>query len=995
MNKLVLLLMIALALWPNISMADVSGPIQVSLNISKFPIINETTNVSLKVVSIYDAPNTTAEVILPEGCILSSGEVLKTLDLEANMPVFLNASIRFTQIGDFKLEANAVHVTGPNVGWVDSDAIFITIGMNTSHPTPPPKYIGKLVQTGIGNRTQVEANAAPMTFERMNEIVKESPPPISEPKPVVIEKKIDEKNADSNATIAPSSSGTPDIQVTLLWNDQVDLDLHVIDPNNEEIYFGHKISASGGSLDIDNRCSGWIQGVPENIIWPENTAPSGHYKIKVVYFKDCTSHPNPISFTVNVYIKGQKFSYQRTISPPANSGGGVSVWEFNYPNIKALTLRGNVGYYTGSGAYRDNDDTRVNAKNFLVQLRNGATLKLLGEGYTDSNGNFAINIDNPGADGVKPFLFTYRNWSALSVRLSQLVDRELRVVRAGSSLSGLENVYVFEGDTISFPDGDQSFGTMDVIKGDSERACWLLDDLNRAFLYPPGDPGGCTIVWSPTSTEKYSHFDAYGENGALPTFQVHLNAKDPISTETAIHEYGHNVMYNVYNRNLPPYKDVCPPGGHSIGEVYGTNPVCAWVEGWADFFPLAVNNDPYYHSGNLGGIDQSYNIEKGIGNYYLDFATFAAGDTCEGRVAGALWDLLDNTPNEGSDWYSFGFNPIWNAMVNNGVVVNNFREFWNTWLSQGNSFYAANCLLQNTIDYWPSRSIALRASNGKYVCADGGGGHRLIADRDWIGAWETFKLIDLGDGNVALQANNGQYVCAEGGGGSSVVADRSHFDAWETFKLNDRGNGNVALQAANGQYVCAEENRGGAVVANRNPPIGAWETFKLIDLTPKPVALRASNDQYVVAEFGGGDGVFANRPVPSIWETFGLINLGSNNVALRANNGQYFVAEFGGGDGVFANRDWIGAWETFELKDQGSGNVALRANNGQYVCAENGGGYGVVANRDDIGAWETFARVNTPRINTDPIEIWPGENNTVKDEWASTRNNNGSGCASC
>jgi len=392
MKVTALLILMALVLWPNISMADVSGPIQVSLNISKFPILNETASITLKIVSIYDAPNTTAEVILPQGCILSSGEISKTLDLKANKPVFLNASIKFTQTGDFKLGGNAVHVTGPNRGWVDSDAIFLTISTNTSYPTLPPKYIGELVQTGIGNRTQIEAKAAPMTFERMNEIVKESPPPISEPKPVVIEKKIDEKTAVSNATIAPSISGTPYIQVTLLWNDQVDLDLHVIDPNNEEIYYGHKISASGGSLDRDNQCSGWIQGVPENIIWPENTAPSGHYKIKVVYFADCTSHPNPISFTVNVYIKGQKFSYPMTISPPANSGGGVSVWEFNYPNVKALTLRGNVGYYTGSGAYRDNDNTRVNAKNFLVQLRNGATNSLLGQGYTDSNGNFVIIV---------------------------------------------------------------------------------------------------------------------------------------------------------------------------------------------------------------------------------------------------------------------------------------------------------------------------------------------------------------------------------------------------------------------------------------------------------------------------------------------------------------------------------------------------------------------------------------------------------------------------
>ena len=124
-------------------------------------------------------------------------------------------------------------------------------------------------------------------------------------------------------------------------------------------------------------------------------------------------------------------------------------------------------------------------------------------------------------------------------------------------------------------------------------------------------------------------------------------------------------------------------------------------------------------------------------------------------------------------------------------------------------------------------SIALQAFNGQYVCAEGGGGREVVANRNVIGAWETFGLIDLGNGNVALQAFNGQYVCAEGGGGREVVANRNAIGAWETFGLIDLGNGNVALQASNGQYVCAEGGGGREVVANRNS-IGAWETFRLI-----------------------------------------------------------------------------------------------------------------------------------------------------------------------
>jgi hypothetical protein len=127
--------------------------------------------------------------------------------------------------------------------------------------------------------------------------------------------------------------------------------------------------------------------------------------------------------------------------------------------------------------------------------------------------------------------------------------------------------------------------------------------------------------------------------------------------------------------------------------------------------------------------------------------------------------------------------------------------------------------------------ITLRASNGKYVCAEGGGGRELVANRDTAGPWETFTHWDLGNGQAALQAANGQYVCAENGGGREVVANRGALGPWETFQLTDRGGGNLALQAANGMYVCAEGGGGREVVANRTA-IGPWETFSTIQSIP-------------------------------------------------------------------------------------------------------------------------------------------------------------------
>ena len=128
-----------------------------------------------------------------------------------------------------------------------------------------------------------------------------------------------------------------------------------------------------------------------------------------------------------------------------------------------------------------------------------------------------------------------------------------------------------------------------------------------------------------------------------------------------------------------------------------------------------------------------------------------------------------------------------------------------------------------------TNKIALQTNNGQYVCAENGGGSNLVANRDWVLAWETFRRIDLGNNAVALQAANGQYVCAENGGGSNLVANRDWILAWETFRRIDLGNNKVALQAANGQYVCAENGGGSNLVANRDW-ILAWETFRSIDL---------------------------------------------------------------------------------------------------------------------------------------------------------------------
>jgi hypothetical protein len=125
------------------------------------------------------------------------------------------------------------------------------------------------------------------------------------------------------------------------------------------------------------------------------------------------------------------------------------------------------------------------------------------------------------------------------------------------------------------------------------------------------------------------------------------------------------------------------------------------------------------------------------------------------------------------------------------------------------------------------------AEDGSFVCAEGGGGHELVANRPAAAQWEVFRTTWVSPGEVALRAYNGQYVCAEGGGGHEVVVNRNAIGAWEVFRWEAVSTAvdwvaQVRLRAANGQYVCAEGGGGGKVVANRDAA-AEWETFDVFE----------------------------------------------------------------------------------------------------------------------------------------------------------------------
>ncbi len=129
-----------------------------------------------------------------------------------------------------------------------------------------------------------------------------------------------------------------------------------------------------------------------------------------------------------------------------------------------------------------------------------------------------------------------------------------------------------------------------------------------------------------------------------------------------------------------------------------------------------------------------------------------------------------------------------------------------------------------------STAVSLRAhANSRYVCADNAGAQPLTANRTAVGSWETFDVLDAGNGNIALRAHaNNLIVSAANAGAQSLIADVTAIGSWETFRLIHNPDGSVSLLAlVNNRYVTAESAGAQPLIANRTA-IGPWEEFDLI-----------------------------------------------------------------------------------------------------------------------------------------------------------------------
>lgn len=102
-------------------------------------------------------------------------------------------------------------------------------------------------------------------------------------------------------------------QVTLIWNNLNDLDLHMYCPSGEQVYYANKYSKCGAELDIDMNAGGPRSHTPvENIVWPGGPPKQGKFTIWVDHFRT-RGGKSPTSFQVLVKWGGKTRAFKGSL----------------------------------------------------------------------------------------------------------------------------------------------------------------------------------------------------------------------------------------------------------------------------------------------------------------------------------------------------------------------------------------------------------------------------------------------------------------------------------------------------------------------------------------------------------------------------------------------------------------------------------------------------------------------------------------------------------
>jgi len=350
-----------------------------------------------------------------------------------------------------------------------------------------------------------------------------------------------------------------------------------------------------------------------------------------------------------------------------------------------IVVRGRI-FFIDRNSDRNHPAAGLTVEVYDKDERAFGAFELLDTTYTDANGFFEsseiLNVDYDGPSGQ------IEGTQDIFVKL--LTDNGVvAVYQAGTNRPYSWMSYHIDernGLIRNVPDGVVNMAPLFVMENTPNvAALWSFVNLVEGWMYLKDetgrDPGPVTAFWSPTSQDG-PRYDPVSR-------AIYLRDGDAGFADVVVQQEAYALLHNAYG-SMPDTWLGCTEGPMENVKT-ATAAACAFAQGVATFFPLAVYQDPRFESLTTRVLDLDAQDATTPG--------WDSGDRVPGRIAGALWDLHEaDATVEKYDTYNATFADVWDAI--NLRKPTTMREWWQGWLVTGKDGCSAlGSLYQNTIDY--------------------------------------------------------------------------------------------------------------------------------------------------------------------------------------------------------------------------------------------------------------------------------------------------------
>jgi hypothetical protein len=384
-------------------------------------------------------------------------------------------------------------------------------------------------------------------------------------------------------------------------------------------------------------------------------------------------------------VLGLALAAQSAAAAPSPTGRDAGAAPAQTVSPGHIVVRGRI-FYIDRNSDRNHPGAGLRIEVYDKDERAFGAFELLDTTVTDDKGFFEskeiLNVDPDGPTGSPEgtqdiFLKLYTDNGTVSVYETgtsqpfawtsyQIDERDGLVRNVPDGVVGLPPLYVMEN-------------TRNV------EALWTYVNLVEGWLYlktqTARDPGKVTAYWSTTSADGPRYDPA--------TRAIYLRDADAGFADVVVQQEAYALVHNAYG-TLPGGWTGCTAG--PVEDVKtATGAACAFAQGFATFYPLAVYGETEFESLALRALDLDLVGPTTPG--------WASGDTVPGRIAGALWDLQQaDTTEEQYDRFNATFADIWQVMAQR--QPDTMRAWWQGWIALGKDACGAlGSLFQNTIDY--------------------------------------------------------------------------------------------------------------------------------------------------------------------------------------------------------------------------------------------------------------------------------------------------------